>query len=119
MTRVRLPAPGVTPALPVYLPHPSGAGVRVGGPRCRRAEVGGAQVIVADQLELAVARLVWARAAIVARLTDVLGCPPRAHDLLSFWLAGLRADDVFIPGLRMRVMPCRVLAHDFLPLSAA
>lgn len=119
VTRVRLPSPGAAPALPGYLPDPSGTGVRVGGTRGEGAEVSGAQVVIADQLQLAVVRLVRAHAAIVARLTGVLACPPRAHGLPSFCLAGLRAGDVFVPGPRMRVMPCRVLAHGFLPLPAA
>jgi hypothetical protein len=106
------------PALPGYFPDPPGVGVRVGGIRGGGAEVSGAQVVVADQLVLAVARLIRAHAAIVARLTDVLVCPLRAHGLPSFWLAGLRVGDVFVPGLRTRVMPCRVLAHGFLPLPA-
>jgi hypothetical protein len=118
VTRARLPSPSAASALPGYLPDPSGTGVRVGGIRGGGAQVSGAQVVIADQLELAVVRLVRTHAAIAARLTDVLACPRRARGLPSFWLTGLRAGDVFVHGLRMRVMPRRVLAHDFLPLPA-
>jgi hypothetical protein len=53
VTRARLPSPGVAPALPSYFPDPSGSGIRVGGIRAEGAEVSGAQVVIADQLELA------------------------------------------------------------------
>jgi hypothetical protein len=49
---------GVAPALLGYLPDPSGTGVRVGGIRAKWAEVSGTQVVVADQLELVIVRLV-------------------------------------------------------------
>jgi hypothetical protein len=103
----------------LYLPDPPGTGVRVGEIRAEGAEVSVAQVVIADQLELAFVRLVRTHAAVVARLACGLVCPPRARGLLSFWLAGLRAGDVFVPGLRMRVMPCPVLAHGVPPLPAA
>jgi hypothetical protein len=83
-------------------------GIRGGG-----AEVSGAQVVVADQLELALVRPVRTHAAIAGRLTDRLAWP---HALLVFWLARLRVGDVIVFRPRMRVMPCRVLAHDFPPL---
>jgi len=105
-------------ALRGYFPDPAGTGVRVGEIRGGGAEVSDAQVVIADQLELALVRLVRVHAAIVAWLARGLVCPPRAHGLLSLWLAGLRAGDVVVPGLRMRVMPRRVLAHGFPPLPA-
>jgi hypothetical protein len=98
-----------------YFPDPSGIGVRVGGIRAEGAEVSGAQVVVADHLELVLVRLVRTHAAIAGRLTDGLAWP---HALLVFWLAGPQADDFFVSGLRMRIMPCRALAHDFPPLPA-
>ena len=113
---VRLPSPGVAPALPGYLPDLSGVGVRVGGVRGGGAEVSRAEVVIADQLELALVRLVRTHAAIAGRLTDGLTWP---HAVLVFWLARLRVGDVFISGPRMRVMPCRVLAHDFPPPPTA
>jgi hypothetical protein len=110
-----LPSPGVAPTLPGYFPDPSGTGVRVseipgGGPEVSRAEV-----VVADQFELALVRLVRTHAAIAGRLRDGLAWP---HALLVFRLAGLRVGHVFVSGLCMRVMPYGVLAHDFPPLPA-
>jgi hypothetical protein len=96
-----------------YFPDPSGTGVRVVGIRAEGAKVSGAQVVVADQLELALVRLVRTGAAIAGRLPDGLARP---RTLPVCWLAGLRVGDVFFSGLRMLVMPWRVLAHDFPPL---
>src|ERR1700751_2413410 len=106
---------GVALAVPGYFPYPSGIGVRVGGIRAEGAEVSGAQVVVAVQLELVLVRLVRTHAASAGRLTDGLAWP---QTLLVCWLAGLRVSDVFVSGPRMRVMPCRVLAHGFPPLPA-
>ncbi len=107
-------SPGVAPALRGYFPYPSGTGVRVAGIRGGRAQVSGAQIIVADQLELALIRLVRTHAA-VAGLADGLAWP---YALLVFWLSRLRVGDVFVSRPRIRVMPCRVLAHDFPKPSA-
>ena len=82
--------------------------------RAEGAKVGGPEVVVADQLELILLRPVRARAA-DSRLADGLAGLPA---LLVFWLAGPRVIDVFVPGPRTRVMPCRVLAHDDPPLPA-
>jgi hypothetical protein len=109
-----LPA-DVAPALPGYLPDPSGTRVRVVGIRGRGAEVSGAQVVVADQLKLALVRPVRTHAAVAGRLTERLARP---HALFVSWLAAPRVRDVLVFGLRARVMPCRVLAHDFPPLPA-
>jgi hypothetical protein len=108
-------SPGVAPALPGYFPYPSGTGVRVTGIRGGGAQVSGAQVVVADQLELAVVGLAGTRAAIAGRLTDAL-VRPRA--LPALWLAGRQVVDVFVRGLRARVLPCRALARNFPPLPA-
>src|ERR1700739_2422022 len=91
-----------------YFPDPSGIGVRIGGIRAEGAEVSGTQVVVAVQLELVLVWLVRTPAAIAGRLTDGLAWP---RTLLVCWLAGPGVGDVFVSGLRMRVMPCRVLAH--------
>lgn len=103
-------SPGVAPALRGYFPYPSGTGVRVAGIRGGRAQVSGAQVVVADQLELALIRLVRTHAAVAGRPADGLAWP---YALLVFWLSRLRVGDVFVSRPRIRVMPCRVLAHDF------
>jgi len=81
--------------------------------RAEWAKVAGPEVVVADQLELILLRLVRAHAD--GRLADGLAGLPA---LLVFWLAGRRVIDVFVPGPRLRVMPCRVLAHDDPPLPA-
>jgi hypothetical protein len=81
--------------------------------RAEGAKVGGPEVVVADQLKLILLRLVQAHTA--GRLADGLAGLPA---LLVFRLAGRRVIDVFAPGPRMRVMPCRVLAHDDPPLPA-
>jgi hypothetical protein len=81
-----------------------------------RAEIDVAQVVVADQLELTLVGfvgLVGTHAATADRLTDGL---VRPHALLALWLASLQVVDVFVPGLRTLVMPCRALAHNFPPL---
>jgi hypothetical protein len=70
-----LSPPGVAPALLGYFPDPSGTGVRVGGIRAERAEVSGAQVVVADQLELVIVRLVRTHGAVAGRLADGLAWP--------------------------------------------
>jgi hypothetical protein len=101
-----------------YLPDPSGVGVRIGGFWGGGTEVSGAQVVIADQLDLAVVRGVRARAVIVARLANLLAGRPRAHGWPSPRLAGRWGGVVFVSGPRMRVMPCRVLAHGFLPPPA-
>jgi hypothetical protein len=106
---------GVAPALLGYFPDPSGTGVRVGSIRAERAEVSGTQVVVADQLELVIVRLVRTHSAVAGRPADGLAW---AVALPVFWLAGLHVGVVFVSGLRMRVMPCRVLAHDYPPLLA-
>jgi hypothetical protein len=110
-----LSPPGVAPALPGYFPDPSGTGVRVVGIRAERAEVSGAQVVAADQLELVIVRLVRTHGAVAGRLPDRLAWPVA---LPVFWLAGPQVGVVFVSGLRMRVVPCRVLAHDYPPLLA-
>jgi hypothetical protein len=111
-----LSPPGVAPALPGYFPDPSGTGVWVVGIRAERAEVSGAQVVAADQLELVIVRLVWTHGAVAGRLLpDGLAWPMA---LPVFWLAGPQVGVVFVSGLHMRVMPCRVLAHDYPPLLA-
>ncbi|MGA8467217.1 MAG: hypothetical protein WB688_23870, partial [Trebonia sp.] len=51
---------------------PSGTGVRVGSIRAERAEVSGTQVVVADQLELVIVRLIRAHGAVAGRLADGL-----------------------------------------------
>jgi len=83
--------------------------------RAEWAEVSCAQVVVADQLVVVIVRLVRTHGAVAGRLADGLAWPVA---LLVFWLAGPHVDDVFVSGLRMRVMPCRVLAHDYPPLLA-
>src|SRR6202044_2823467 len=93
-----------------YFPGPSGRGIRISGIRADGAEVSGAQVIVTDQLELVLFGFVRAHAAIAGRLTSGAA--------LGFGLAGPRVVEVFVAGLRMRVMPCSVLAHAFPPLPA-
>jgi hypothetical protein len=63
------------------LPYPTRRGVRVGEVWGHRAEIGGAQVVVADQLELALVGhvgLVGTRAAIIGLRTDGL---VRSHAL--------------------------------------
>jgi hypothetical protein len=68
-------SPGVAPALRGYFPYPSGTGVRVAGIRGGRAQVSGAQVVVADQLELTLAGfagLAGTHAGIAGRLTGWL-----------------------------------------------
>src|SRR5215469_4302294 len=94
----------LVPVLLGYLPDPSGTGVRVVGIRAERAEISGTQVVVADQLELLIVRLVRTHAAVAGWLPDGLAWP----------VTGLHVDCVFVSGLRMRVMSCRVLAHDYL-----
>jgi hypothetical protein len=81
--------------------------------RAEGAKVGGPEVVVADQLELLLLRPVRAHAAgwLAGGLTGLSA-------LLVFWLAGHCVIDVFVPGPRMRVMPCRLLAHDDPPLPA-
>jgi len=69
-----LSPPGVAPVLG-YFSDPSGTGVRVGGIRAEWAEVSGAQVVVADQLELVIVRLVRTHGAVAGRLTDGLAWP--------------------------------------------
>jgi hypothetical protein len=97
---------------PGLFPRPPGIGVRVVSVRGDGADISGAQVIdAADQLEFVRVRLIWAHAAIVGRLSDGPAWP---RDLLVFCLAGPGLGDVYIFGLRMRVAPCRVLAHYFL-----
>jgi hypothetical protein len=72
-------------------------------------EISSAQVIdAADRLELVRVRLTRTHAAIAARLSDR---PTQPHDLPVFCLAGPGLGNVCIFGLRMRVAPCRVLAH--------
>jgi hypothetical protein len=66
---------GVAPALLGYFPDPSGTGVRVGGIRAEWAEVSGTQVVVADQLELVIVRLVRTHGAVAGRLADGLAWP--------------------------------------------
>jgi hypothetical protein len=63
---------GVAPVLLSYLPDPSGTGVRVGSIRAEWAEVSGTQVVVADQLELVIVRLVRTHGAVAGRLADGL-----------------------------------------------
>jgi hypothetical protein len=63
------------PALLSYFPDPSGICVRVGGIRAEWAEVSGAQVVVADQLELVIVRLVRTHGAVAGRLADGLAWP--------------------------------------------
>jgi hypothetical protein len=82
--------------------------------RAEGAKVGGPEVVVADQLELVLLRPVRARA-VAGRLADG---QPGLPALLVFWLAGPRVIDVFVAGPRMRVMPCRLLAHDDPPPPA-
>jgi hypothetical protein len=84
--------------------------IRGGGP-----QVGGSQVVVADELELALIGLVRAHLAIAGRLADG---PARPSALLVYSPGGLQLVDVFIVGLGPRVMPCRALAHALPPLSA-
>jgi hypothetical protein len=67
-----VPSPGDAPWLPDYFPYPARASVRVREIRGGGAQVGGAEVIVADQLELTLVRLVRNHAAIAGRLTDGL-----------------------------------------------
>jgi hypothetical protein len=74
--------------------------------RAKGSEVGGPEVVVAGQLEL-VLRPVRTYAA-DGRLTGGL---TGVHALLVVRLAGPGVIGVFVPGLRMRVLPCRVLAH--------
>jgi hypothetical protein len=75
VARVSLSPPGVAPTLLGYFPDPSGTGVRVGGIRAKWAEVSGAQVVVADQLELVIVRLVRTHGAVAGRLADGLAWP--------------------------------------------
>jgi hypothetical protein len=106
------------------LPGATRTAVGVGYVRADGAEVSGAQVVIADELELVLIRFVRAHATIVTRLADspalagALMCPLRGQGLPSLRLASLRVGVFFFPGPRMRVMPGRVLAHDFLPLPA-
>src|SRR5580692_5318315 len=111
-------SPGAAPAVGGYLPHPSGTGVRVAGTRGGRAEVGRAQVVVADQPELALVGLVRIHAPIAGRLADG---PAQVRARPAFGRSCLRERDVlvFIFGPHVLVMPGRVLAHDFPPLPAA
>jgi hypothetical protein len=83
--------------------------------RAEWAEVSCAQIVVADQLEVVIVRLVRTYGAVAGWLAAGLAWPVA---LPVFWLAGRYVDDVFVSGLRMRVMPCRVLAHDYPPLLA-
>ena len=83
--------------------------------RAEWAEVSCAQVVVADQLEVGIVRLVRTYGAVAGRVADGLAWPVA---LPVFWLAGSHVGDIFVSGLRMRVMPCRVLAHDYPPLLA-
>jgi hypothetical protein len=102
------------PALLGYFPDPSGTRVRVVGIRAKRAKVSGPQVVVAEQLELVIVRLVWpvrSHGAAVGRVADGLPWPVT---LPVSWLASPHVGVVFVSGLRMRVMPRRVLAHDYL-----
>jgi hypothetical protein len=110
---VLLSSSDVAPALPGYFPWPPGADVRV-GVRAEWAKVGGPEVVVADQLELVLLRPVRAHGA-AGRLADG---PAGLPALPVFWLAGHGVIDVFVPGPRMRVISCRLLAHDDPPLPA-
>jgi hypothetical protein len=67
--------PGVAPALLGYFPDPSGTRVRVVGVRAERAKVSGTQVVVAEQLELVIVRLVRTHVAVAGRLADGLAWP--------------------------------------------
>lgn len=82
--------------------------------RAERAEVGGSEVVVADQLELVILRLVRPHAA-TGRLTGTLTGRP---GMSARWRPLLRVSNDFISGLRVRAMSCRVLAHDDPPLPA-
>jgi hypothetical protein len=94
------------------LPGPLRIGVRVVGVRGDGAEISGAQVIdTPDQLEFVRIRFIWTHVATAGRLSDGSTWP---HDLLVFCLASPGLDDVSIFGLRMRIAPCRGLAHCFL-----
>jgi hypothetical protein len=97
-----MPSPGIAPAPLGYFPDSPGTGVRVAGIRGGGAEVSGAQVVVADQLELALVWLVRTHASIAGRLTDGLAWP---HALLVLWLRRLRVGDIFVSRPRMRVAP--------------
>jgi hypothetical protein len=81
------------------------------GIRPERAEVSGAQVVVADQLELVIVRLIWTDGAAAGWPADGLAWPLA---LPVFCLASPHIGVVFVSGLRMRVVPCRVLAHGYL-----
>jgi hypothetical protein len=59
-------------ALAGYFSEAFGIGVWVGGIRGYGAQVGRAQVVVADQLELGLVWLFWAHAGIGGRLADGL-----------------------------------------------
>lgn len=81
------------------------------------AEVNVAEVIVADEPELALAGLAGlagSRVVIVGLVTGLLV----PHALPVAWLASLQVVRVFVPGVRTRVMPCRALVHNFPPLPA-
>src|SRR5207248_9274174 len=108
---VWLSLPGVARPAWGYFPDPPGIGVRVGGIWVEGAEVSGAKVVVADQLELALARHVRIRATVVGWLV-------RSAALPALSSAGLQVDDVFVFGLSRRAVPWRVLAHDYPPMPA-
>jgi hypothetical protein len=107
---------------PGHFPDPSGTGVRVDGTRGDGAQVGDAQVIIADEVEIVLmARLIPGDAGIVPRSRRGAGpwrpVPVQRVPLSGHvsWCAGRTAGIAVVRWLSMRVTLLRALAHDLAP----